>query len=69
MFLGGKFKAKRPTRPGLYPVRAANGELADPSKWRWVDAEGREYVFRPLAHGEPGWQGQWYDRPVPPVGG
>lgn len=67
LFLGGKFKPKKPRAPGLYPLRGADGGGTDPRQWRYVDEAGREYVFRALGHGEPGWQGEWYDRPVPPV--
>lgn len=64
MFLGGRFTRKRPTRPGLYPVRGRDGGTVDPRQWRRIGEDGKEIG---LAPGEPGWQGDWYDRPVPPV--
>jgi hypothetical protein len=64
LFLGGRWCRRRPKAPGLYPIAALDGAVTDPRKWKTIREDGTEVG---VGFGEPGWQGWWWDRPVPPI--
>lgn len=69
-FLGGRWQRERPSLPGIYPTAGRDGGVCDYEKWvRLVPHAVREgaLVQTGLKHGEPGWQGWYWSRPLPPL--
>lgn len=64
LFLGGKWTRKRPSEVGLYPVATREGM---PVGHRRLLRRGPKNVLCEdgVATNEPGWQGWWWDRPLP----
>lgn len=68
MFLGGKWTKTRPQEPGFYPVATREGAQVEPARYKLLyrGPEPRLLLLEAgVAHGDPGWLGWWWDRPLP----